>query len=33
MSIGRKPNTEELNLEKIGVKLNDQQAIEVDQSI
>ena len=31
MSIGRKPNTEELNLEKIGVKLNDQQAIEVDQ--
>ena len=30
MSIGRKPNTEELNLEKIGVKLNDQQAIEVD---
>ena len=31
MSIGRKPNTEELNLEKIGVKLNDQNAIEVDQ--
>jgi len=31
ISIGRKPNTEELNLEKIGVKLNDQQAIEVDQ--
>jgi dihydrolipoamide dehydrogenase len=31
MSIGRKPNTEELNLEKVGVKLNDQQAIEVDQ--
>ena len=31
MSIGRKPNTEELNLEKIGVKLNDQLAIEVDQ--
>jgi len=31
MSIGRKPNTKELNLEKIGVKLNDQQAIEVDQ--
>ena len=31
MSIGRKPNTEELNLDKIGVKLNDQQAIEVDQ--
>ena len=30
MSIGRKPNTEGLNLEKIGVKLNDQQAIEVD---
>ena len=31
MSIGRKPNTEELNLEKIGVKLNDQKAIEVNQ--
>ena len=31
MSIGRKPNTEELNLEKIGVKLNDQKVIEVDQ--
>jgi len=31
MSIGRKPNTEELNLEKIDVKLNDQKAIEVDQ--
>ena len=31
MSIGRKPNTEELNLEKIGIKLNDQKAIEVDQ--
>jgi len=31
MSIGRKPNTEELNLEKIGVKLNEQKAIEVDQ--
>ena len=31
MSIGRKPNTEELNLEKIGVKLNDQNAIEVDE--
>jgi dihydrolipoamide dehydrogenase len=31
MSIGRKPNTEELNLEKIGVKLNDQKAIEIDQ--
>ena len=31
MSIGRKPNTEELNLDKIGVKLNDQQAIVVDQ--
>ncbi|MDC0057269.1 dihydrolipoyl dehydrogenase [Alphaproteobacteria bacterium] len=31
MSIGRKPNTEELNLEKVGVKLNDQQAIEIDQ--
>jgi len=31
MSIGRKPNTEELNLDKIGVKLNDQKAIEVNQ--
>jgi dihydrolipoamide dehydrogenase len=31
MSIGRKPNTEELNLEKIDIKLNDQKAIEVDQ--
>ena len=31
MSIGRKPNTEKLNLEKIGVKLDDQKAIEVDQ--
>jgi len=31
MSIGRKPNTEGLNLEKIGVKLNDQKSIEVDQ--
>ncbi len=30
MSIGRKPNTEKLNLEKIGVKLNDHKAIEVD---
>jgi len=31
MSIGRKPNTEGLNLEKIGVQLNDQKAIEIDQ--
>jgi len=31
MSIGRKPNTEELNLDKIDIKLNDQQAIVVDQ--
>ena len=31
MSIGRKPNTEGLNLEKIGVKLNDQKAIKIDQ--
>ena len=30
MSIGRKPNTEGLNLEKIGIKLNDQKFIEVD---
>tara|TARA_B100001123_G_C15294748_1_gene1018756 strand:+ start:875 stop:2269 length:1395 start_codon:yes stop_codon:yes gene_type:complete len=31
MSIGRKPNTEGLNLEKIGVKLNNQKAIKIDQ--
>ena len=31
MSIGRKPNTEGLNLEKIGVKLNDQKSIKIDQ--
>ena len=30
MSIGRKPNTDGLNLEKIGVKLNDQKAIEIN---
>ena len=30
MSIGRKPNTEGLNLEKIGIKLNDQKFIEVN---
>ena len=30
MSVGRKPNTEGLNLEKIGIKLNEQKAIEVD---
>ena len=30
MAIGRKPNTENLNLEKIGVKLNDQKAIKID---
>ena len=30
MAIGRKPNTENLNLEKIGIKLNDQKAIVID---
>jgi dihydrolipoamide dehydrogenase len=30
MSIGRKPNTGGLNLDKIGVKLNDQKAIEIN---
>jgi len=30
ISVGRKPNTEGLNLEKIGIKLNEQKAIEVD---
>ena len=30
MAIGRKPNTENLNLEKIGVKLNKQNSIEID---
>ena len=30
MSVGRKPNTQGLNLEKIGIKLNEQKAIEVD---
>ena len=30
MSVGRKPNTEGLNLEKIGVKLNDKKAIEIN---
>ena len=30
MSSGRRPNTEGLNLEKIGVKLNDQKAIEIN---
>jgi len=32
MAIGRKPNTEGLNLEKIGVQLNDQKAIKIDQN-
>jgi len=30
MSVGRKPNTHGLNLEKIGVKLNDKKAIEIN---
>ena len=30
MSIGRKPNTDGLNLEKIGIKLNKQKAIVID---
>ena len=32
MSVGRKPNTEELNLDKIGVKLNDKNAVEIDKN-
>ena len=32
MSIGRKPNTEGLNLEKIGVKLNKNKSIEIDKN-
>jgi len=32
MSVGRKPNTDGLNLEKIGVKLNDKKAIEINKS-
>ena len=32
MSVGRKPNTEGLNLEKIGVKLNDKKAIEINKN-
>ncbi len=30
MSIGRKPNTEGLNLEAIGVKLNEKKSIEIN---
>ena len=30
MSVGRKPNTEGLGLEKIGVELNDQKSIKID---
>ena len=30
MSVGRKPNTEGLNLEKIGIKFTDQKAIKTD---
>ena len=32
MSVGRKPNTEGLNLDKIGVKLNDKKAIEINKN-
>ena len=32
MSVGRKPNTEGLNLEKIGIKLNDKKAIEINKN-
>ena len=32
MSVGRKPNTDELNLDKIGVKLNDKNAVEIDKN-
>ena len=30
MSVGRKPNTEGLGLEKIGIQLNDQKSIKID---
>jgi len=30
MSVGRKPNIEELNLEKIGIKLTDKKSIEIN---
>ena len=30
MSVGRKPNTEGLNLEGIGVKLNEKKSIEIN---
>ena len=32
MSVGRKPNTEGLNLEKIGVNLDDKKAIEINKN-
>ena len=32
MSVGRKPNIDGLNLEKIGVKLNDKKAIEINKN-
>jgi dihydrolipoamide dehydrogenase len=32
MSVGRKPNTEGLNLEKIGIKLNNKKAIEINKN-
>ena len=33
ISVGRRPNTEGLNLEKIGIKLTDQKAIKVDNQL
>ena len=32
LSVGRKPNTEGLNIEKIGIKLNNQKAIQIDKN-
>jgi len=32
MSVGRKPNTEGLNLDKIGVKLTDKKAVEINKN-
>ncbi len=33
MSVGRKPNTEGLNLEEIGVKLNEKKSIEINSNL
>ena len=33
MSVGRKPNTEGLNLEAIGVKINEKKSIEIKASV